>query len=109
MPRKSRTDQELGWLRNVWEELAGIELLHQGRCTIQMVPGASRSVFVVNLQFTRPAVKNGFPEFNYTTQVRYPNGDATQLLPWLWGRCQRFADEVALADLGIPAHQEYKS
>lgn len=98
MPRKNKTDRELGWLRNVWEELAAIELRHQCFCTITLNPGAQRSVFYVTLRMERKGAPEGVVDWAYTSKALYPTGDATEFLAWLWWRADRFGDEIALSD-----------
>jgi hypothetical protein len=108
MPRKSKTDRELGWLRNVWEELAAVELKHGAFARVEMRPTASRSSFVVRVVAERPDTESGYPGWTYATAARYPNGDNTEFLAWLWGRCDRFADEAALSDVAVSAHGKEK-
>lgn len=98
MPRKNKTDRELGWLRNVWEELAAAEMRHGAFIRVVMQPTASRGVFTVRIEMERPDTPKGLTAFSYHTMARYPNGDNTEFLAWLWGRSSRFADEIALAD-----------
>jgi len=107
MPRKNKTDRELGWLRNVWEELAAAEMRHGAFIKVIMQPTASRGVFTVRLEIDRPDTPKGLPAFSYHSMVRYPSGDNTEFLAWLWGRADRFADEIALADGGGKVAQQY--
>ena len=101
MPRKSKTDVELGWLRAVWEQAAAMEMTHATYFTITIRPAATRNMFSVVMEMKRPATKNGLGAFAYSTVLRYPNGDNTQFLPWLWGKVERFGDECALADTAV--------
>jgi hypothetical protein len=106
MPRKNKTDQELSWLRNVWEEVAATELKHGATVDIVIRAGATRGVFTVTFLLVRPEVDKGMPGFTYRSMLRYPNGYQTQFLPWLWGRAGRFAEEVAEGDIAVARLEE---
>lgn len=101
MPRKSKTDRELGWLRNLWEELAAAELRHASFARLILKPTATRGVFHVSLEIDRPDTPDGLPAFRYHTMARYPTGDNTEFLAWAWGRAARFAEEAFLADEAV--------
>lgn len=108
MPRKSRTDQELGWLRSLWEELAEAELIHGAFCRIELRPMARRGVFTVSFVMERPETEKGFPEWKGTQRHQYPNGQSTAFLSWLWGVSMRFGDYVDVTDIAVQnaAHKE---
>lgn len=103
MPRRSKFDQELSWLRALWEEMAAAEMVHGCYCSVVLRPTASKGVFTVSIEGVRPEVSNSIPPWQYTTMVRYPNGNATEFLSWLWGRMNRWGDEAALSDNNIPS------
>lgn len=90
MPRKSNTDRELNWLRNVWEVLAAGELTHGGFTAITIKPTAMRSRFYVKFEITRPDTPGGPPPFHAQVTNSYPNSNATQFLPWLWNMSEQF-------------------
>lgn len=94
MPRKSKTDQELSWLRNVWEVLAALELQHAGFASVVVKPTAMRSRFYVRFEFARPAAPDGPPPYCGTVTLSYPSSGATEFLPWLWNKSEDFTTYV---------------
>lgn len=106
MPRKSRTDRELGWLSSIWEEMALVETRHGAFSVVELRPTVIRSIFTVRLSAARAAVDEERPGWSYSSLVRYPTGDNTEFLAWLWGRASRFADEAALSDTSA-THGEF--
>lgn len=98
MGRKSTWAKEVGWLSNVWEELAKAELEHAAFAIVEIRPAAVRNTFTVKITMTRPETEGGLAGWSYSTMARYPTADNTEFLAWLWGRSSRFADEAALSD-----------
>jgi hypothetical protein len=94
MPRKSSTDQELGWLRSVWEELSSAELKHAGFIYITVRASASRCRFYVKWEIQRPDTPLGLKSYHASQQLNYPCPDATQFLPWLWNMSRRFSEYI---------------
>jgi hypothetical protein len=103
MPRKSKTDQELGWLRNIWEEMAATELKHGGFMKVELKPTASRARFMVRLVMTRPEGEGDIPGWAGSTRYDYPNAESTMFLPWLWGRANAFAEFCDVSDTVLKA------
>jgi hypothetical protein len=101
MARRNKTDRELGWLRNVWEELAEAEMRHAAFAKVILQPTATRGMFTVRIEIDRPEVPNGFSAFKYHTMVRYPNSYNTEFLAWLWGRSEQFAAEAREHDEAV--------
>lgn len=101
MPRKSRTDVELGWLKALWDEAALCEQQHGCQVSITVRPMAMKATFNVTVEAVRLGTPKGLNEWSYRTMVRYPNGNDTEFLAWLWGRVHRFADEAALSDVDL--------
>lgn len=108
MTRKNRTDQELGWLRNVWEELAASELKHGSFAVVEIRATASRARFTVKFKMERPDTDAGLPAWSASTVHHYPNGDATQFLPWLWGRASAFADFCDHSDQALAPQEKHE-
>lgn len=106
MPRKSRTDQELGWLRSAWEELAEGELTHGAFCHIELRPMARRGVFKVVFVMERPETEHGLPAWKGSVAHQYPNGNNTAFLGWLWQMCMRFTDYADVSDHALQAGQK---
>jgi len=62
---------------------------------------AMKATFNISIQATRMGSPKGMGEWSYRTMVRYPNGNSTEFLAWLWGRASRFGDEAAMSDVGL--------
>jgi hypothetical protein len=103
MPRRSRNDQELNWLRSAWEELAAAELNHSGFITIKIKPTAMRARFYVKWEFTRPEVDGKLDRYFAAKQTSYPNGDATNFLSWLWNQSRLFSEQLDADDVQMDA------
>lgn len=101
MPRKSRTDQELGWLRSLWEEMAQAELVHGAYFRIVVKPSATRGIFTCVFELERPETGSGPPAWKGAQALRYPNGQNTSFLCWLWGSAMRSSDYFDMADDAI--------
>lgn len=106
--RKNKLDRELGWLRNVWEELAAIELKHACRCTLLINPQASRGRFYVQLEALRETEREELTPWRAVTRISYPTSEATEFLAWLWGRAQQFAEYCDSADAELSPRSPFK-
>lgn len=108
MPRRSRADQELNWLRSVWEVLAAAELSHGAFITISIKPTAMRSRFYVKFEMTRPETPGGMPPFHGAVTNSYPSSSATQFLPWLWNMSEQFVAFIDNDDPGVKPQGEWR-
>lgn len=94
MTRKSKTDQELGYLKMFWEELRTLEVEYSGAVT--MFVSASRRIGVMEyrLVFTSLLDDETASEHTCTYKFDYPNAGNTILAGQLWNASRILADLV---------------
>lgn len=98
MPRRSKTDQELAYLRSAWEELEEQAVEYGFHTDLLMTPTISRGVW----SFTAVAVSNardaqGHPLATERVTFRFPSGRSVTLAGELWSVMHRFTNQIAEA------------
>jgi hypothetical protein len=94
MPRKSKTDQEQGWMRSIWGEFDEIGRDYAARAKIEIVPTVHRGVFHVTISATVPDPDGGQVGRTFATQLRYPTAENVLFLPWLWNQARKIGEWV---------------
>lgn len=84
MSRPSKTDQEMGYIRDFWNEVRTQEAQHHGIFSTHIYPIARPGVFQIQLSFTplRGDLENGMGVSSIV--CTYPNAEQSTLAGFLW-------------------------
>jgi hypothetical protein len=84
MARPSRTDQEMGYIKDWWTEIRTIEAQHHGIVTMNVYPLPRPGVFQFQLSFTplMGSVENGMGVCSLV--FAYPNAEQSSLAGFMW-------------------------
>lgn len=98
MPRPSKTDQELAYLRSAWEELEEQAVEYEFHTDLLMTPTISRGVWNVTVVATsKDRDSKGDPLGVERVQFRFPNGRMVTFAGEMWNVLHRFTEQVAEA------------
>lgn len=91
MPRISKTEQELNYLRSAWEEVEYARTDINFVVEVHLVPTISRGVWSVVIK-ARSDEKSpdGYPVMVESAMFRFPNGRLVTLAGELWSVLHRF-------------------
>lgn len=98
MTRPSKTDQEMGAIKDCWTELRVLEAEYHGETQMWCVPTARPGVFSWRMIFTplMGTEENGLGMIALTFQ--YPNVERSTLSGFLWRKAITLSRMVAEAD-----------
>ena len=91
MPRISKTEQELNYLRSAWEEVEYARTDNNFVITLHMVPTISRGVW--NVEIIGTSMENDLfekPIIKERAVFRFPNGRLQTFAGELWAVLHRF-------------------
>jgi hypothetical protein len=91
MPRISKTEQELNYLRSAWEEIEYARVENNFSVTIVMVPTISRGVWSFEVRAT--SLETNLldePIIHERAVFRFPNGRLQTFAGELWNVLHRF-------------------
>jgi hypothetical protein len=97
MARPSKTDQELGYLKDFWEEVRTLEADYNGTWSMGVWPSNRPGVMVYRMTFGASA---GSPENGVgqqTLQFVYPNAEQSTMSGFLWRKAIALGRQVKLA------------
>lgn len=98
MPRPSKTDQELAYLRSAWEEVEEMAVEYDFHVDIMMLPTISRGVWSFSIVATsKERTTLGDPVWTEKVQFRFPNGRMVTFAGELWNVLHRFTEQIAEA------------
>lgn len=98
MPRQSKTDQELCYLRSAWEELEEQSVEYQFKTDLYLTPTISRGVWsVLAIAESQERDSKGAPLWTERCMFRFPNGRMTTFAGELWNVMHRFTEQIAEA------------
>lgn len=98
MPRTSKTDQELGYLRSAWEELEDQAIEYGFITTAVMIPTISRGVWSISFEArSKDTNDSGIPLRIERSQFRFPSGRQVTFAGELWSVLHRFTNQIAEA------------
>lgn len=98
MPRTSKTDQELAYLRSAWEEIEEQAIEYGFITDIRITPTISRGVWAIYVSATSKEVdEKGVPLHFERAMFRYPNGQNIMFAGGLWQFLHRFTNQLAEA------------
>lgn len=84
MARPSKTDQEIGHIKDWWTEVRTIEAEYHGQVSLTISPTSRPGVFGMELRFT-PLLDNlANPLGAQTLIFYYPNVEQSTLASFLW-------------------------
>jgi len=95
MPRKSKTDQEIGYLRAMWEELDDIEREYGRVLIVSVIKTNQKGVFNFRISATSADDTASEVPRTDTIQQRFPEARTTTLAGFWWSLAQRLNDQVA--------------
>lgn len=91
MPRISKTEQELGYLRAAWEEIEYAWTDVHFKVEVSMVPTLSRGVWAVAIVArSEEESADGFPLMMEKAMFRFPNGRLVTFAGELWSVLHKF-------------------
>lgn len=98
MPRKSKTDEEIGFMRTAWEELEEQAVEYRFKTDLYITPTISRGVWHVTITGESMELDGkGHPVWRERVQYRWPNGFATTFAGELWAKLHKFTEQCAEA------------
>lgn len=99
MPRTSKTDQELAYLRSAWEEVEYIRVELDYHFEMALQPTVSRGVWaMVMVAESNHLYEDGVPHVRLRTMHRFPNGRNISFAGELWSVLHRFVKEIEEAE-----------
>lgn len=108
MPRPSKTEQELGYLRSFWNEVRALQSDYAAAVGLYAYPTERPGVWSYRLVFT-PLVDNAYNHVgSAAVQFLYPNGESQSFAGALWRQSMKLTELVADArELRVPSkHKE---
>lgn len=94
MGRRSKTDQELGYVTAFWQECDDMNREEGRLITLEVVPTLQKGVFVFMLSATeKPDADKEVPRHDRISQ-RFPSGRDETLSGFLWSLARRLHDQV---------------
>jgi len=98
MPRPSKLDQEMGYIRDLWSEIRTIEAIHHGVVALHVSTLGRPGILAMRLTFT-PLMEGqedylGVQALDFT----YPNAEQSTMAGFLWRKAislGRMVDEAA--------------
>ena len=98
MPRMSKTDKELAYLRSAWEELEEQAVEYGFMTDLLMTPTISRGVWSLSaIAVSKELDGQGHPVATERVTFRYPNGRNVMFAGELWSVMHRFTEQIAEA------------
>jgi len=98
MSRPSKTEQELGHIRDLWTELRTLEAEYHGLSNIHMTPLARPGCFSIRIQFT--TLDSQFEEkpADQAIQFVFPNVEQSTFAGMLWRKAISLGRMIYQAD-----------
>lgn len=91
MPRMSKTEQELGYLRSAWEEIEYAATDIDTKVVVEMIPTVSRGVWSVVIRGESISTDlSGSPLWRERAVFRFPNGRLVTFAGELWSVLHKF-------------------
>lgn len=99
MPRPTKTDQEMGYIKDWWTELRTIEAVHHGIVTTNLYPISRPGVFQIQMTFTplMGDIENGMGISSLT--FSYPNVEQSTFAGFMWRKAIALGRMVLEQDL----------
>lgn len=95
MPRPSKTDLELGYVRDFWQEVIDIEREHKSVVTLRITPANSRGVLVFRLEaYAVNEIEDDSPRKD-SIQRGWPSASNTSLAGFMWSLARRLNDQMS--------------
>lgn len=94
MPRRSKEDQEEGYMRALWDELRYLQVDHSGTVSVTVDPSERPGVFFFRFAF-RPASTEDLGAWGtQSIQIEFPNVNRQLLSAALWQALSKLVDAV---------------
>lgn len=99
MPRPTKTDQEMGYLRDFWTEVRTMEAEYNGMFSMQVRPAGRPGVMVYRMIFTplMGAQENGMGVS--ALEFTYPNVEQSTYAGFIWRKAIALSRQV---EEGLP-------
>jgi len=109
MARPSKTDQEMGYVKDWWTEARTIESLHHGTVQMSLWPTNRPGVFQVSMSFTplMSGQENGLGVCSLS--FAYPNAEQSTMAGFLWRKCIALGRMVEETEEIYKAHRKKES
>jgi len=95
--RKSKTDQEIGYIRMFWEECRAIEADYFGAVSLGGDPQNRTGIIRFKLTFTPIGEGRAGVKGSHSVAVEFPGASIQTLAGTLWSASMKLHDLVALA------------
>jgi hypothetical protein len=97
MARPSKTDQELGYLKDFWEEVRTTEADYHGSWSMEVWPSNRPGVMTYRMIFAplMGAIEYGLGK--QTLEFTYPNAEQSTMSGFLWRKAIALGRQVKLA------------
>lgn len=95
MPRKSKTDQELGYIRSWWMECNALQHDYGVALNMFVHPSTRAGVFVFRMVATRLMRQGEESVGDHAIQFEFPNGTLQSLSGALWAYSMKLMEMVA--------------
>jgi hypothetical protein len=99
MPRRSKTDVELGFLRSFWDVLKELEVEYGVQVTTTIYPTMRPGVCVYRLQGGQSPRIAGGVQGPHSIQFEFPNAVQMSLSCAMWGYANKLSDMYAEWDV----------
>jgi len=99
MPRKSKTDQDAGFMRSFWDEVREMQVDYGVVVGVYVHPSNRTGVFVFRLIGAQAASHSVAPIGTQAMQFEYPTGDLLSLPGALW------RGSMKLHEMCVEAHK----
>lgn len=97
MPRPSKTEQEIGFIKSLWEELRTMEADHHGTVELKLYPSKRPGVLTIRMIFTPSLAGEDFHLGAQALQFEFPGPQQATFAGALWLFAGRLHDQVANA------------
>jgi len=109
MSRPSKTEQELGHIKDLWTELRTLEAEYHGLSSIHMVPLARPGCFSVRITFTTLDSQYEEKPADQAIQFAFPNVEQSTFAGMLWRKAISLGRMIMQADEASAIGQKKRS
>jgi hypothetical protein len=97
MARPSKTDQEIGYLKDFWEEVRTMEADYHGQWSMEVWPSSRPGVMIYRMIFTPLMVAVEYGLGKQTLGFVYPNEEQSTYSGFIWRKAISLSRQVKAA------------